>query len=443
MGLMDDERYRRAQRLAFLRSAGIPDVFIPTPPPAQATPATPLPGAMLEVPVIAPQSEEAVAVRMQPQAQAFDELAPVRALLQNAPRQYAPTGVKAIDDRLAQTAATGNAGAQNYMNLIAGAQVDPRVLAILEARRARAEKDEAELEADQKKSGWDALMRAGLEMAKSNSPYFMQALATGIDAGVRGLDEDKLKADEKRARLQAAKEDTVLAEIQAKQTAQDRIAATYNAALAAGKSETEAREAAIRSAVTVQTLPQQLRLADLEVEKAEADVGYTKASTARALREPSGGGSGGDGTGTGRGRRLTENARAEYESRLVTASSEQEEAFREWVDKGRPLLGQVKPGTSEWKAASKYEAARNKVNGILGILGQKKLGAAPVRAGDVTTQSGRVLGRQGGPRPAAAARPAKPAAGKSPKPKDYPDAKQGVDGEWYVVRNGKTYKVEG
>ncbi len=34
----------------------------------------------------------------------------------------------------------------------------------------------------------------------------------------------------------------------------------------------------------------------------------------------------------------------ELEGRLATAYSEQDEAYRDWVRKGKPILGQVKQG---------------------------------------------------------------------------------------------------
>ena len=400
------------------------------PPPVQATAATPLPGVPMEQAIIAPQSEQAVVA---PPPQQYDELAVVRELL---PQRQAPvTGNKEIDAILASQAQAQSGAEQNLINILKGAQMNPLEKGILEARRARAQKEQAELEKEQKLSGWDALARAGFAMAQSNSPYFMQALASGLEAGVKGLDESKLKADEKRARLQAAEEDTVLAEIRGNQAAQERLMSIYNAARALGKSEMEARDMAIKSAVTLKTLPQQLEMVDLEVKAKKADIDYTKANTARALREPRGGSSGGGGDGTPGPRPLPPGARAEAQGRLATAYSEQDEAYREWVAAGKPIIGKVEEGSDGWSAASKYEAARGKVNNILNILGKPSLGPAPTRTGGQRiTQAQR---RAAAPRPAAAQPKSKP------KPAGYPDAKRGTDGEWYVVRGGKTYKVEG
>lgn len=393
-----DDQLRRAQRAAFLARAGVPDIFIQTQPmPVEATPAAPLPGAPLDRPVIAPKSEQAIA----PQPQAYNELAPIQALFQRAPRNFAPTGVKEIDDRLAQAAAAQQTGAQNYLEALSGVQMDPRELAILQARRERAQKEQAELEKDQKTAGWDALARAGMAMAKSNSPYFMQALASGMEAGLQGLDEAELKRDEKRARLQAAEEDTILAEIRGRQSAQERAVNIYNAAIAAGESNERARDLAIKGALTSATLPQQLELADLEVKGKKADLRLTEARIVDALRGPSGGG----GDGTSPGKPLPPGARAEAEGRLATAYEAQDEAYRKWVKAGKPIIGQVAEGSKDWEAASTYEAARGKVNNILTTLGKRTLGPAPVRAGKRITQAqrnaspARAPARSGGTKP--------------------------------------------
>lgn len=285
-GMMSEEE---RQRILAMMMAGQP---FRRPPPVQATPATPLPGVPMNVGVVAPQSERAVTA---PPPQQYDEMAAVKQLLQ--PRQATVTGNKEIDAILASQAQAQSGAEQNLMNIIQGAQLNPLEKGILEARRAQAQKDMAQLEKDQKRAGWDALARAGFAMAQSNSPYFMQALASGLEAGVKGLDESKLKAEEKRSRLKAAEEDTILAEIRGKQAAQERMLAVYNAARAAGKSELEARDQAIKSAVTLKTLPQQLEMADLEVKGKKADLRLTEARIIDTLRGPRGGAGGGEGAG--------------------------------------------------------------------------------------------------------------------------------------------------
>lgn len=412
MAFISEEERRRALALMAQRQ-GLGTIFMRPPEPIQATPSTPLPAAPLDRPVVTPQSQQ------------YNEFAPVRALIPTAPQQFAPTGVKKIDDELMRRSAAQQAGAENFMKIIEGAQADPRVMAILQARRERSQKEMDELDADKKRAGWNALMRAGIAMSKSNSPYFMQALASGMEAGLEGLDAEKLKRDEKRSRLQAAEEDTVLAEIKSRQEAQDRSLAIYNAMRAAGKTESEARDEAIKGAVTAATLPQQLELADLEVAAKRADIALSDARRIDALRGPRGSGDGGDGTP----RPLPPGQKAELEGRLATAYSEQDEAYRKWVRAGKPIIGKVEEDSNAWEAASAYEAARGKVNNLLGALGRRTLGPAPTRMGGRRiTQA-----QRGAPAPARS----------NSKPAGYPDAKQGTDGKWYVVRDGKTYRIEG
>ena len=89
MGIAEEERRRRAERLALLRQG----IFTPAPQMAQATPASPLPGVPLNVGVVAPQSEAAA----KPQ---YDEFAAVRQLLANRAGQFKPTGTKEVDEAL-------------------------------------------------------------------------------------------------------------------------------------------------------------------------------------------------------------------------------------------------------------------------------------------------------------------------------------------------------
>jgi len=386
------------------------------PPPMQATPATPLPGVPVQTAIVAPQSEQAVAPPPQ-----NDEFALARQMIQGR-QGPALTGNKEIDAILTANAERRQGGAQNYLNMLAGADIDPVLKEILAERRAKVQKETAELEVEQKKAGWDALMRAGLAMAQSNSPYFMQALASGMEAGVKGYDEAKVRREEKRSRLQTADEDARIAEVTGKQAAQTRAANAFNAAMAAGLNEEQAQAAARRAAVEELTLPQQLEMARLEPEAKRADIAYTRARTVDALRPPSSGGGGG-GDGTGKPKPLPPGARAEAEGRLATAYSEQDEAYRAWVRKGKPLIGQVKEGSSEWEAASKYEASRGKVNNILGTLGRRTLGVAPVRTG--------------GQRITQAQRDRAPAA----RPATGPTRPAGVGADWTYEKDAKGNKA--
>lgn len=399
MAALSEEDRRRYLMMALARQG----IMMPQPQPLEASPASPLPMVPTEAPVVAPQSVQAVA------PQPFDEFAPVRAALaqRNPP---ASTGNAAVDRALAQSQATRGAGAQNLMALISQAQMSPEEKAILEARRARTKQEMEKLSEDEKRSKWDALAQAGFAMAKSSSPFFMQALASGMEAGMGELNRGKTAREEKRSRLEAADEEAQLAAIRGRQAAQDRAVSVYNAAIAAGKSEMEAERDARKAAEEVATTPQRMELADLEVEGKRADLALTRARTVDALRPPRSGGGGGGGAAGGGGKPLPPGARAEAEGRLTTAYSEQEEAFREWVAAGKPTLGRVKQGTPEWDAASKYAAARGKVNNLRRILGQSSLGELKPSARPWTTRQEKVASK---PKPAAAARG-------GTKPKSFP-----------------------
>jgi hypothetical protein len=64
-----------------------------------------------------------------------------------------------------------------------------------------------QVDKDKQQATWMAVAQAGMKMAQSQSPYFMQALASGMEAGIDGYSEAKAKAAEKKARLQDLKED--------------------------------------------------------------------------------------------------------------------------------------------------------------------------------------------------------------------------------------------
>lgn len=381
----EDERLRILALIAAKQG-----LRLPMPEPVQATPSSPLPGTPVEVPIVAPQAEAAVA------PQGYDPLAAVRSAVQ---RSSAPisVGVKEIDAPLATRAAQQQAGAGGLLDVMAQAQEDPVAVAVREARLERARKEGANIEKEQKRAGWDALARAGLAMAQSNSPYFMQALASGMEAGLEGLDKAKLAADEKKSRLQAAEEDAKLAEVTGRQAAQDRAVAVYNAALSAGKSEAEARDAAIKSATTIAQLPQTMEMGNLEVRGKRAQVATDEEELKRLRQTPlggfgrGGGGKGGDGSTEGGGggkatKPLPPGARAELEGKLSTAYDEQDKAYAAWRSLGSPKKEGLSPKSAGWQAAQKYEAARGSVDRLRIALGQRPLGPAPTRRGSTSAR---------------------------------------------------------
>lgn len=402
-GMISDEERKRI--LAMMLSGQLGR----RPPAIQATPATPLPGVPMEQAIVAPQSERAVAA---PPPQQYDEFAALRGMVR--PREFTPTGNKEIDAILARGSQTRQAGAQNVIDILSNARMNPEEEALLNERRARTAKDLERLESDKKQEGWDALARAGFAMAQSNSPYFMQALASGLEAGVKGLDEAKLKREEKRSRLQAADEDIRLAAIRGRQSAQDRALSVYNAALAAGETEERALAAARKAAEEEATMPQRLEMAKLEVEGKRLDNKLTAARTIDALRGPRGGGGGGDGAGP-----KPPSATAVLEEtgkftrdlpELRTKASDAFYAYQKEKDpeKKKELKGKYDI------ARDNYRRARDR----LAVLEGRKPGSPYRRSvtGEIYTGPQRT-----------SARPA--AAGGVPKPKSFP----GTQAEWNAM----------
>jgi hypothetical protein len=95
-------------------------------------------------------------------------------------------------------------------NIERTATIDPEIQELLSNRSKRYDTELSNVDKDRKQATWMAVAQAGMKMAQSQSPYFMQALASGMEAGLDGYSEAKAKAAEKKARLQDAKEDLVL-----------------------------------------------------------------------------------------------------------------------------------------------------------------------------------------------------------------------------------------
>jgi hypothetical protein len=357
--MLTEEERRRALAMIMQRQ-GLGDIFARPAPPVQATPSTPLPAMPLQVPVVAPQSEQAIA------PQQYDEMAPIRRAMAQ-PQAVAPTGNAIMDAKLAAGQGVQQRGAQNFMDIMAAAQMNPEEQAILEEKLARNKAEQAELDKDKKGAAWRALAKAGFAMAQSNSPYFMQALATGMQAGVTGLDNEKAAAAEKRSRLQASNEDLRLSEIRGKQAAQDRAVSIYNAALAAGKSEAEAQRLARKDAEEQATLPQRMKMADLEVKGKEAQVAKDVLELARLRATPLGGfGRGGGGGGGGGGDRPAPSATAVLEETgkavrdIGEAREKAADAFEAFRKETDPVKKQRLKETHE-RLAQNYRRIRDRL----------------------------------------------------------------------------------
>ena len=76
------------------------------------------------------------------------------------------------------------------------AQIDPEQQKLIDDRLARYGIELTQADKDRQQATWMAVAQAGMKMAQSQSPYFMQALASGMEAGIDGYSEAKAKAAE-------------------------------------------------------------------------------------------------------------------------------------------------------------------------------------------------------------------------------------------------------
>lgn len=111
------------------------------------------------------------------------------------------------------------------------ADIDPELKQLYDDRIAKTTQELENVDKDRNQAVWMAIAQAGMKMAQSQSPYFMQALASGLESGLGGYSEAKAKAAEKKARLQAMKEDLTIETVQAKRQAQAEAVARYDASM--------------------------------------------------------------------------------------------------------------------------------------------------------------------------------------------------------------------
>lgn len=167
------------------------------------------------------------------------------------------------------------------------AVVPAEVEAILGKREKRYAEQLAEVEEDKKKAGWEALAMAGFRMAQSQSPYFMSALATGMEAGLNGFNAGKAARAEKKARLQTSEEDVVLAREAAKQKARADAEARQARELEIARTLIGQGEAADKLAEFRNLAPYRARTAAAQATEAEVMPELRRAQTKSTLSEAS------------------------------------------------------------------------------------------------------------------------------------------------------------
>lgn len=272
------------------------------------------PVSLAQIAGLAPQPEETVVSPAQPAPVA--EGAPVAAP-QPALPPARPMGPGYRTDGAAQQAvntpeailgAARMQAAQMSDEAARAAVVPAEVEAVLGKREKRYAEQLAEVEEDKKKAGWEALAMAGFRMAQSQSPYFMSALATGMEAGLNGFNASKAARAEKKARLQTAEEDVVLAREAAKQKARADAEARQAREIGLSGTLLGQQEAGGKIAEFQELAPFRRQVAELQPKSIEAEIEQRRAAATseRAQagyydRSPGagmGGGGGGGGGGT-------------------------------------------------------------------------------------------------------------------------------------------------
>lgn len=242
---------------------------IPVAPAAPAPMAAPAPVAVVEpAPAPAPAPEPAY-MNAQEAALAAYNLAnpdtPAPAAVKGKPVDYA-----AMADRLLKGRKREELEANAY--IARTTQLPEETQKLIDDRLARYGIELTQADKDRQQATWMAVAQAGMKMAQSQSPYFMQALASGMEAGIDGYSEAKAKAAEKKARLQDAKEELSMKAIELRaQAVKDAIAARKDATQSAA-AETALRKDALGLIINQQTAPEQIRAVGLNNRQTEAQI---------------------------------------------------------------------------------------------------------------------------------------------------------------------------
>lgn len=165
-----------------------------------------------------------------------------------------------------------------------GAKIDPEVEKILKDRDTRLEAQIADVDKDRQQAIWMAIAQAGMKMAQSQSPYFLQALASGMEAGLNGYSEDKAKAAEKKARLQDAKEEIALKKYELRTAAIDKAVAQGRTVRQDIATEQGLTKGALANRLGIETIDEAIAGAGLENALKSAQIANTY-DAIRARRE--------------------------------------------------------------------------------------------------------------------------------------------------------------
>lgn len=211
------------------------------------------------------------------------------------PVDYAAMARQAVKDRQREELKAN-------VEISRNAQIDPETQKIIDDRLARYGIELSQADKDRQQATWMAVAQAGMKMAQSQSPYFMQALASGMEAGIDGYSEAKAKAAEKKARLQDSKEELSMKAIELRAQAVKDAIGMRLAAKQGAAADTALQKDALGVLVGEQTAPDVIESADLGNKQTRANIaniysqiGERAAAGKRAERAARSGASGGDG----------------------------------------------------------------------------------------------------------------------------------------------------
>jgi hypothetical protein len=208
--------------------------------------------------------------------------------------------------------------AQRVEQAEAGAEVPAEIAEVLRRRETRAEGDLEASEKERKQAMWLAVAMAGAKMASSQSPYFMAALAEGLDAGLQGFSKAKAEAAERKASILDRQEQAVLDRYQVLVGERDRAVARMQAGEKLAKDEVDLINsgedqimARAKHDLDMRKGEEDLKAAPLERRLIEAQIGAQQASAAASRARAAGVGRGsGEGGGSGGEREIP---RGEYD----------------------------------------------------------------------------------------------------------------------------------
>lgn len=304
-----------AQAVAQIMRAGEMAVPQAAPQGAIAAVQPPVTAPQPQVPAVMQQALAAgtpeVAVEQAPEEQAAEEdfVTPAEAALSafniaNPIREQAPAAKGAKIDyaaRAKQEAIDAQREAlKARVDAEAAAQVDPRLQKVLDERVERTTAELEGVDKERQQAIWMAIAQAGMKMAQSQSPYFMQALASGMEAGLGGYSEAKAKAAEKKARLQETKEDLTLKTIELQNQARKDAVAGMESSIQTAAARQGLQGGALKNLLAGETIDEEIAAAGLrnvltqeQIANARQSRALAAAAGARAERAArSGGGSG-------------------------------------------------------------------------------------------------------------------------------------------------------